>query len=60
MASINEIKALASRKGGFAQASQFLVKLPDIGFYNTFFDMGTFFSRLNSKCFSFIFLILCI
>ena len=35
MASINEIKALASRKGGFAQASQFLVKLPDIGFYNT-------------------------
>ena len=35
MASINEIKALASRKGGFAQSSQFLVKLPDIGFYNT-------------------------
>lgn len=35
MASINELKALASRKGGFAQASQFLVKLPDIGFYNT-------------------------
>ena len=35
MASINEIKALASRKGGFAQASQFLVKLPDIGFYDT-------------------------
>jgi len=35
MASINEIKALASQKGGFAQSSQFLVKLPDIGFYNT-------------------------
>ena len=35
MASINEIKALASRKGGFAQSSQFLVKLPDVGFYNT-------------------------
>ncbi len=35
MASINEIKALASRKGGFAQSSQFLVKLPDIGFYDT-------------------------
>ena len=35
MASINEIKALASRKGGFALSSQFLVKLPDIGFYNT-------------------------
>ena len=35
MASINEIKALATRKGGFALASQFLVKLPDIGFYDT-------------------------
>lgn len=35
MASINELKSLASRKGGFAQANQFLVKLPDIGFYDT-------------------------
>tara|TARA_Y100000592_G_scaffold94926_1_gene160503 strand:- start:400 stop:1044 length:645 start_codon:yes stop_codon:yes gene_type:complete len=35
MPSINEIKSLAARKGGFAQSSQYLVKLPDIGFYNT-------------------------
>lgn len=35
MPSINELKALASRKGGFAQASQYLVKLPSLGFYNS-------------------------
>lgn len=35
MPSINELKALASRKGGFAQSSQYLVKLPSLGFYDT-------------------------
>lgn len=35
MASINELKALASRKGGFAQSSQYLVKLPSLGFFNS-------------------------
>ena len=48
MASINEIKALASRKGGFAQSSQFLVKLPDIGFYNTR-DLNILCKTLNFK-----------
>ena len=35
MASINELKSLASRRGGFAQASQYLVKLPSLGFFNS-------------------------
>ena len=35
MASINELKGLASRKGGFAQSSQYLVKLPSLGFFDS-------------------------
>ena len=35
MASINELKGLASRRGGFAQSSQYLVKLPSLGFFDS-------------------------
>ena len=35
MASINELKGLASRKGGFAQSSQYIVKLPSLGFFDS-------------------------
>ncbi len=35
MASINELKGIASQKDGFAQSSQYLVKLPSLGFYDS-------------------------
>ena len=35
MASINELKGLASSRGGFAQQHQYLITLPSLGAYNS-------------------------
>ena len=35
MASINELKGLASAKGGFAQQHQYLITLPSLGAYSS-------------------------